>query len=385
MSRIGFCSSSPHVSLDTSVLPGKNGSSFSKEQACLLRTRVDHGRIEKSDLTRRPLGVKENAFQAMDEDKILKTLNFELIEEEGDLPASPKDAVDLGFDMLSHAIKESEERERSRASVLPDSPVRVFWFLDEDGTMKAIEAEDLREDEFLLEQSPKSESASDESQKSGSASDESPAGDCKEKVDTEVLKKRLVPRGRGRITRNLGGDGSGLYADSPSFKKAETQRRAREQDAHALGVDEDGEQSSFEAHPRDDQRVGTDLHRAAASSHVDLCRREIHNGVPVNIKDRNGNTPLHWAVRQKDLGTCEFLVEKKADVRARNHKNATPLHKAAGKNRMDISRFLIEQNADIHAQDHRGNKPIDWAMNLSVREGRVGEAYKMLLAMEEAQ
>ncbi len=63
---------------------------------------------------------------------------------------------------------------------------------------------------------------------------------------------------------------------------------------------------------------------AAAAGDNEKVKQFLHQGVPINAQESDGNTALHAAVRYGHLHTVLFLLEEGAAINAVNNYNTTP-------------------------------------------------------------
>uniref|UniRef100_A0A5B6YR79 Putative acyl-CoA-binding domain-containing protein 1-like n=1 Tax=Davidia involucrata TaxID=16924 RepID=A0A5B6YR79_DAVIN len=101
------------------------------------------------------------------------------------------------------------------------------------------------------------------------------------------------------------------------------------------------------------------IHAFAREGDLENLLKCIESGVPVNLKDSEGQTPLHWAVDRGHLNITELLVRRNADINAKDNEGQTPLHYAAVCEREAIAEFLVKQNAATDIKDNDGNSPSD--------------------------
>ncbi|KAL6972127.1 Acyl-CoA-binding domain-containing protein 1 [Sarracenia purpurea var. burkii] len=101
------------------------------------------------------------------------------------------------------------------------------------------------------------------------------------------------------------------------------------------------------------------IHAFAREGDGENLLKCIETGVPVNLKDSEGQTALHWAVDRGHLNIIELLVAKNADVNAKDNEGQGPLHYAAVCDREAIAKFLVNQNARMDLKDNDGNTPYD--------------------------
>ena len=68
------------------------------------------------------------------------------------------------------------------------------------------------------------------------------------------------------------------------------------------------------------------LHEAAKTDKIDLVRKLLKEGYPVNALDsRFGLTPLHFAVRNGHVEVARLLIENGADLTQPSTQGITPL------------------------------------------------------------
>ena len=57
------------------------------------------------------------------------------------------------------------------------------------------------------------------------------------------------------------------------------------------------------------------LHAAARNGNIDLAKKVLEAGVPVNIEDKRSKTPLYFAVENNEFEMVKFLVDKGARIK----------------------------------------------------------------------
>ena len=56
------------------------------------------------------------------------------------------------------------------------------------------------------------------------------------------------------------------------------------------------------------------LHAAARNGNIELAKKVLDKGVPVNIEDKKGNSPIYYAVENNEYEMVKFLVDKGAKI-----------------------------------------------------------------------
>lgn len=75
----------------------------------------------------------------------------------------------------------------------------------------------------------------------------------------------------------------------------------------------------------------------------------VDRGLPVDVRDTDGNTPLMLAAYHGHLATVEMLIERRADVDLRNHRDQSPVAGALFKGEDVVVRALVGAGADLDA------------------------------------
>lgn len=100
-------------------------------------------------------------------------------------------------------------------------------------------------------------------------------------------------------------------------------------------------------------------------------------GVPVDIRNDNGDTALNIAAYHGENETVELLIELGADVESRDKLGRTALASASLKERVDTVRLLAANKADVNAQDQYKITPLHWAV-----ESGNADLVKVLLGLK---
>lgn len=75
----------------------------------------------------------------------------------------------------------------------------------------------------------------------------------------------------------------------------------------------------------------------------------LDHGLPVDVRDHDGNTPLMLAAYHGHAATVRMLVAHAADVDLRNARDQSPVAGAIFKGEDDVVRALVEAGADLDA------------------------------------
>lgn len=75
----------------------------------------------------------------------------------------------------------------------------------------------------------------------------------------------------------------------------------------------------------------------------------IDHGIPVDIRDPDGNTLLMLAAYNGHVGTVRALIERGADVNLRNNRDQSPIAGALFKGENEIVAVLHRAGADLDA------------------------------------
>ena len=102
-------------------------------------------------------------------------------------------------------------------------------------------------------------------------------------------------------------------------------------------------------------------HEAARGGKLDLLEQLVAHGVPLDIRDRDGDTPLLTAIHHGVARVPSYLLSVGADPDARNHAGSTPLIGAAKRGRAPLVRQLLDAGADPTAALPDGTTAADVA------------------------
>lgn len=75
----------------------------------------------------------------------------------------------------------------------------------------------------------------------------------------------------------------------------------------------------------------------------------LDHGLPVDVRDPDGNTTLMLAAYHGQAGTVRALVERGADVDARNSRDQSIVAGALFKGEAEVTRILVDAGADLDA------------------------------------
>jgi ankyrin repeat protein len=75
----------------------------------------------------------------------------------------------------------------------------------------------------------------------------------------------------------------------------------------------------------------------------------VDHGLPVDVRDTDGNSPLMLAAYHGHASTVRMLIERGADVDLRNHRDQSPVAGAIFKGEDEVVRLLVAAGADLDA------------------------------------
>lgn len=107
------------------------------------------------------------------------------------------------------------------------------------------------------------------------------------------------------------------------------------------------------------------LHHAISHNQIDMFYHLVNMGVPVHLKNNNGDTPLHFLVKYYGVYQTKYAVVKSLlmgckdflDINAKNKNGDTPLHLACAELRPNLVEDLLEGGADVNVQNNEGHTP----------------------------
>merc|ERR1712176_393942 len=104
--------------------------------------------------------------------------------------------------------------------------------------------------------------------------------------------------------------------------------------------------------------LGTPLHCAAGSGHIECVKYLLKQNVDMEIPDENGVTPLMASVACGDTQTMNLLLEAGADPNSGAAGGATAMHIAASMDNVGVISSLVSKGADPNCVDRDNLKPI---------------------------
>ncbi|XP_071965938.1 tonsoku-like protein [Antedon mediterranea] len=112
---------------------------------------------------------------------------------------------------------------------------------------------------------------------------------------------------------------------------------------------------------RRNEKGETPLHRACIEGNVNLVKKYLEQGHPVNPRDHCGWTPLHESCNHGHYDIVALLLDHKANVNDPGGElcgMVTPLHDAINCGHFKVSELLISRGANLHAVDADGQTPL---------------------------
>jgi ankyrin repeat protein len=100
--------------------------------------------------------------------------------------------------------------------------------------------------------------------------------------------------------------------------------------------------------------LGTALHRASATGHIEVVRLLLKCGADVDARGFANMSPLQIASSGGHLNVIQCLLDHGADVNRQDSHHRTPLKLAAGHGDIEIVRALLEHDADLNFRDDSG-------------------------------
>ena len=104
-----------------------------------------------------------------------------------------------------------------------------------------------------------------------------------------------------------------------------------------------------------------DIHFNAINNNITKLKKNIKDGVDVDVLGEYASTPLHYACREGNLEIINLLIKEGANVNSKNHYSTIyPLFDVINsmnnqKEYFLIIQLLIENGADINKVDSFGN------------------------------
>lgn len=103
--------------------------------------------------------------------------------------------------------------------------------------------------------------------------------------------------------------------------------------------------------------------QAAKEGQLDVLKKYVADGVPVDITDSCGYSALHWAAAHGRAEVINFLLFNNADINLRAEDGMTPLHLAAKHHKLNTAHLLVEAHADLNIVNEAQQRPIDLCRN----------------------
>ncbi|MCR4735172.1 MAG: ankyrin repeat domain-containing protein [Treponema sp.] len=96
----------------------------------------------------------------------------------------------------------------------------------------------------------------------------------------------------------------------------------------------------------------------------------------LNSRFDDGQTPLHYCSILGHIAIAEYLLINNADTSAQDSAGATPLHEAIRYGNLEIAKLLLDSGANVNAKDNLGKTPI----MLIPPMDKVEETYPLLIS-----
>lgn len=87
---------------------------------------------------------------------------------------------------------------------------------------------------------------------------------------------------------------------------------------------------------------------------LDALKKEIQNGMDVNLQNKYGWTPLHMAIRRNRKEMVSYLLEQGADINKVDGVGWTPLMEAVMDDMPELCELLLQKGADASIANARG-------------------------------
>ncbi|CAA6802955.1 MAG: Unknown protein [uncultured Sulfurovum sp.] len=89
-------------------------------------------------------------------------------------------------------------------------------------------------------------------------------------------------------------------------------------------------------------------------NNLDALKKEIANGMDVNLQNKYGWTPLHMAIRRDRRDMVSYLLDQGADIDKVDGVGWTPLMEAVMDDMPELCKLLIDKGADVTIKNERG-------------------------------
>jgi ankyrin repeat protein len=96
------------------------------------------------------------------------------------------------------------------------------------------------------------------------------------------------------------------------------------------------------------------LEKIVYDNDLEALKKEIENGMDINLQNKYGWTPLHVTIRRDRRDMVAYLLEQGADIDRVDGVGWTPLMEAVMDDMPELCAFLLEKGADVSIQNERG-------------------------------
>ncbi|XP_068232660.1 tonsoku-like protein [Palaemon carinicauda] len=128
------------------------------------------------------------------------------------------------------------------------------------------------------------------------------------------------------------------------------------------------------------------LHKACITGNLNMVKKLIMKGHPVNPRDHCGWLPLHEAANHGFTEIVNVLLDAGAWINDRGGKQCegvTPLHDAAACGNIEIVKLLLSRGASAIIKDDHGATPLEALVNFRKRSNLPWEEEQTCIALEE--
>lgn len=102
----------------------------------------------------------------------------------------------------------------------------------------------------------------------------------------------------------------------------------------------------------------------AIKKNLDAIKRDLDNGVDINMKDRyDGSSCLHIASNHNWLEGVEYLISQGANINLQNSNGNTALMEAAQEGNLEVVKYLISKSANISIKNSNGKTALMVALS----------------------
>ena len=96
------------------------------------------------------------------------------------------------------------------------------------------------------------------------------------------------------------------------------------------------------------------LEKIVYDNDLEALKKEVENGMDVNIQNKYGWTPLHVSIRRDRRDMVAYLLEQGADIDKVDGVGWTPLMEAIMDDMPELCEFLLQKGADSSIKNERG-------------------------------